>query len=76
MIDERELASAVEKIKESVEMKMLLDQIGDRVQDMFNIVLEDELTYDELLALLEQRLEGVYIEFAEGQDGKTEGENG
>jgi hypothetical protein len=67
-ISEGILLQAHEKIKENFEINSALDRIQENLQLIFDTVLEDELNYDEISALVEQRLEAIYIDFAEGQD--------
>lgn len=64
MLNEIELAKAGNKVRRNQTITEARYRLREIFRIIFNEVLEDELTHDEILALAEFELDGVYEELA------------
>jgi hypothetical protein len=65
MYSDEALLKAYEKIDGDIGIAHALEEIHENLRNIFNTVLPSELNHDEIMALVEQRLDGIYTDFAE-----------
>lgn len=63
MLNENDYTSACEKVRHTAEIAEIRANLYEEYKRLFNTILDDELTYGEMLALSEYELKAVYDEF-------------